>query len=113
MGGAGGDDFDEGHALLLYALDDELLQADGIIGGRPRHKGCAGGFCELADVKGLLDVAVPAGCRGGTLRGRAGVLAARHAVVVVVDHDGRHVDVAAAGMDEVVAADGGTVAVPH
>ena len=71
------------------------------------------GARQLADVEGRLGVAVRARLGDVALvRGRAG-LPAGHAVDGVVEHQRREVDVAAGGMDEMVAADGGAVAVAH
>lgn len=47
------------------------------------------------------------------VRRGGGILAAGHAVNIVVDDDGREVQVAPGGVDKMVAADGGGVAVAH
>ena len=52
------------------------------------------------------------GGQGAVRRGRR-ILPAGHAVDAVVDDDGGQVDVAAGRVDEVIAADGGGVAVAH
>ena len=61
----------------------------------------------------MFDVAVKGSGRLGPI-GRGGrILAARHAVDIVIDDNRRQVQVAPGRVDEVVAADGGGVAVAH
>ena len=91
----------------------QLVQQGGVVHRAPAHHGGPGGHRQFGNGKGVLQMAVK---RGGGLRPirRGGrILATGHAVDIVVDDDGRQVQVAPGGVDEVVAADGGGVAVPH
>ena len=81
---------------------DELLVG---AGGAAGHVGRARGVSQLADVEGLLDVAVDARRRAVALEGGGAHLAAGHAVDRVVEDERGDVDVAPRGVDEVVAAD--------
>ena len=61
----------------------------------------------------LFNMAIRRGLGNAVGRRRGGILAAGLAIVIVIGNDGRHIDVAAGRMDEVVAADGRAVAVTH
>ncbi len=90
---------------------DELGGLGHVVGGAPGGVGGAGAHGQRGQVEGTVDAAV--GGRGGEGAGGRGgrELAAGHAVDVVVEHDHGEVDVPAGGVDQVVAADGGAVAV--
>ena len=49
----------------------------------------------------------------GAVAGQGGELAAGHAIDAVVHDNGRHVDIAPGGVDEMVPADGQGIAVAH
>src|SRR5665647_1032027 len=98
-GGALGDDLHEAEALLLDGLLDEVDALPGLGRGGTGHVGGAGRGHQLAQVEAVLHQAVLRGGGQGA-DGRGGrVLAARHAVGVVVHADGRHVGVPAGGLD--------------
>ena len=107
------DDFHHRKAPFQDGLFHELIQQGGVVHRAPPHHGGPGAHGHLADGKGVFHVAVP---RSGGLRpirrGRR-VLAAGHAVDIVVDDDGGQIQVAPGRMDKVVATDGGGVAVTH
>ena len=75
------------------------------------REGSAGAGGEVGDVEGAVHIAVGRG--GGLVAVRRGgrILAAGHAVDVVVEADHGQAEVAARRVDQVVAADGGAVAV--
>ena len=113
VGGTGDLGLDKRKALMDDApgqKTDELLVGPG---GAARHIGGPGGASQLADVEGLLDVAVDTRRGEVALEGGGAHLAAGHAVDRVVPDDRREVDVAPRRMDQVVAADRHAVAVAH
>ncbi len=110
-GGAVVENLDNGHPLVLDALGDQLVDLCGVKGGGPGDEGRAGADGQLADVEDRVGVAVGSRRGFGARGSGGGELAAGHAVDVVVEDDVGHVDVAPAGMDEMVPADGGAVAV--
>ena len=96
---------------MLDAPLDELLQFPDVPGGTPGHEARSCGLGEPAQVEGRLHLALAGG--GGAvahLHGRRR-LSARHAVRGVVEQHAGEVDVAPAGMDQVIAADGRSVSV--
>lgn len=110
-----GDDFDYREALLLVldGLLEYLLALHRVGDGGARYEGRAGALGELANVEDGVDCAVGGGGGEGAFRRRRGGLASGHAVDVVVHDYGGDAYVAAAGVDEVVASDGGSVSVAH
>ena len=80
-------------------------------GSGPCHKGGTSAAGKLHDVEFGVDVAVGRGGCAHALPRNRGELAACHAVDAVVHDDGDKIDVAPAGVDEVVAANGSAVAV--
>ena len=96
---------------MLDALFYGLLELDGMsdAGSGVVGSACAGD--ELVHVEGVLLVAERRGLGDGAVGSGRGALAAGHAVDVVAHHDNGDVNVALRGVDEVVAADTGAVAV--
>ena len=103
--------FDDGEAFVLDGFDDEFVYLVGVEGCASCYECCSGSDGEFGDVEGGVGVAVGGGGCFGACWGAGGELPAGHAVDVVVHDDVGHVDVASTGVDEVVAADGGAVAV--
>lgn len=102
---------DEREAIVIDALGNHVGHVLDVEGRRARDVRRTGCLCELAGVKGAVDGAVRCRRRLGADWRRRRSLAARHAVDVVVEHDDREVHIAAAAVDEVIAADGRAVAI--
>ena len=49
----------------------------------------------------------------GSMGGGGTVLAAGHSINVIIENNRRHVNVAAAGMNKMIAADGGGITITH
>ena len=113
IGGALGEDFHHGNAFVADGLLQDAGQLDHMKGGGTGYKGRASAKSQGYGVE--LPVYATVGCGGGhdALAGKRRKLAAGHAVDAVVEHKNGEIDVAAAGVDEVVAADGQGVAVAH
>ena len=96
---------------MEHGLLDDGRGLPGVEHVTPGGKGGAGAGRQERNVKGAVQVAVGGG--GGLVAGGGGggILAAGHAVDVVVEADDREAQVPAGGVDQVVAADGGAVAV--
>ena len=89
VGGTGDLGFDKRKALVD---DTSGQQADELLvgpGGTTRHIGGPGGARQLADIEGLLDVAVDARCGEVALEGGGAHLTTGHAVDRVVPDDRR------------------------
>ena len=104
-------DFDETESFGLDTLLDGTDDLPEICGAPPGHIRGAGRHGDLNRVHGILDIAVRGGRRHGPHRGCGRHLAAGHAIDGIIEHDGRHIEIAAAGMEKMVAADGHAVAV--
>jgi len=111
VGRADARDVDDGEALVADALLDERDRLGHVVGAAARGVGRARAEGEARNVERAVDVAVGRGGAELVARRRGRVLPARHAVDAVVKHDDREADVAPRRVDEVVAADGGHVAV--
>src|SRR5512140_3794241 len=107
--GTGVHDLDHGEPLVLHRLDDQPVQPGRVVGGSAGDEARPRPLREVGDVERRVDVAVRHG--GGQVAGWSGrgVLASRHPVDVVVEYEQRDVDIAPAGVDEVVPADCGGV----
>ena len=108
---AGRDRLDQAEAVVLDRFGDDVNQDRRVVGGGAGDKSRAGCLGQFRDVEAALDRAVRRRRRFGVGRRQRRILAAGHAVNVVVEQDNRDVDVAAGRMDEVVAANRGGVAV--
>ncbi len=94
------------------ALADEVLHGRHLRGEVPPHEARPGGLGQGAGIEARLVVALGRGGGEPLLGGGGGDLAPGHAIDLVVEHDAGEVQVAAAGMDQVVAPDGQAVPVP-
>ena len=80
---------------------------------RPGHKRRARAKGQLNGIKGRVDIAIRRGGGADTTPGQRRELAACHAVNTVVHDDGHHIDIAAAGMNKMIAAYGHGVTIAH
>jgi len=69
------------------------------------------GFCELAEIEVVLYIAVRRRRAEHAVRCHRRSLTARHPISIIVDDDGRNIDIAPRRVDKVVPADCGAVAV--
>ena len=81
--------------------------------GGAGHKGCTRAHGQVYGVEFVVNAAVGSGGSQNALARERRILAAGHAVDAVVHDDGNHIDIAAAGVDKVVAANGHGVAIAH
>ena len=101
----------DGHTFVFGRSNKAILRQRDLHVDGAGEEGSLGAYDQLARVEGLLDRAVGRGLGDlAQLRG-GGVLPLGQAVDLVVEENDVQVDVAADGVDEVVAADGQRVAV--
>ena len=96
---------------MLNAFNNKVAQHLRMEGCAACNKGCACCFGKLGKVKIRFNHAVRCGSCLAVIRSHRRILAAGHAVNAVVVNNNGKVDIAAARMNEVVAADSGSVAV--
>ncbi|MPM45799.1 hypothetical protein SDC9_92491 [bioreactor metagenome] len=113
MGGADGRRLHEGESSVFQAPADEDAEVFSAAHRSPGDEGSTRSGRKSAEIEGVLHVAQGRGGCNASPGGGARVLSSRHAVVVVVHHHRREVHVPPGGVDQVVAPDGGSVAVAH
>ena len=113
MGRAGAENLHERKPLLVQRLLDQLLHLPAVVRRLPGHIIGARDLRKRADVEVALRVSPGGGAGKSAARRRGGDLPPGHAVIEVVDDDGRQIDIPSRGMNEVVPADGHRVPVPH
>ena len=111
--GTGAHHLDEGESLVFQSGAQDTGQAASGAHGLAGHKVRPRRRCQRAQVEGAFRVAERRGLGELARGGRSGELPAGHAVIVVVYDDRGKVYVATGRVDQVVAADGGPVAVTH
>ncbi len=108
-----GDRLDHAEAVLGDGIGEEFVQLEGVVNGRAGDIGGTGGDGELADREGRLDIAIGGSGRLAAERRGGAVLPAGHAVNGIVDHQGGDAQVAAGGMNEMVATDCQGISIAH
>ena len=111
LGGTGTDDFDEGKTFIGERILDGFYQGVNVKDGETGDITGAGAFDQFTEVEGGFGVAEGAGGSAAIQGGGGGQLPAGHTVNRIIGGDNGDIDIAAGGVDEVVAADGGEVAV--
>ena len=94
----------------FFEQRDNFLDVEG---GGAGHKGSASAHGQIYGIEFVVNAAVGRGGSQNTLARKGRILTAGHAVDAVVHDNGNHIDIAAAGVDKVVAANGHGVAIAH
>ena len=113
MGGAGTHDFHQGKALYLHSFFHQFPHHHRIVGRSSPHIRSAGSDGQFAHIEVFFDMAIRRSLGDAVSRRCTGILSPGLPIVVVVGNDGRHIDVPACRMDQMVPADGRPVSIAH
>src|SRR6056297_1264400 len=108
-----GEDLHNREPFVFNGLFEYPLNLQDMIGGGSAHKGSTRGPGNFNHVKGLVYVAVRRGCSLDTASRQRGKLPAGHAVDTIVHNNSGEINIAAAGMDKMVASNRHAVPVSH
>ena len=107
----GRNDFNKAESGMHHGFAQGPLQSPGMQYGPAGYKRCAAGSRQIRQVKGMLKISVLRRNCPGTMGCCGSRLAARHAVVKIINANNGNVQIASGGMDKMIAPDPGDIAI--